>query len=250
MYGHGFGMLFLACLVGEEDTLERRAELAAVLEKAAKYARDAQTSKGGWGYVSAREGDDFDEGSVTVTQLQGLRAVRNAGIPVPAETIKDARKYLRESTTEQGDVLYSLTTRRKAFTPALTAAAVCCGFSAGDYDSPLVKKWLRYCAGAIRMPDGVRAGHDEYTWYYYTQVVYVLGEDRWAKLFPDSRPGDRLTWKKYRKRLFDALVAAQAPDGRWGSNHWTAQRVGPVYVTACYLTIMQLDKGCLPIYQR
>ena len=27
-------------------------------------------------------------------------------------------------------------------------------------------------------------------------------------------------------------------------------QVGPVYVTACYLSIMQLDKAVLPIYQR
>ena len=40
---------------------------------------------GGWGYVSAADGGNFDEGSVTITQLQALRAARNAGIPVPKE---------------------------------------------------------------------------------------------------------------------------------------------------------------------
>ena len=29
-----------------------------------------------------------------------------------------------------------------------------------------------------------------------------------------------------------------------------SRMVGPVYVTACYLTVMQLDKGALPIYQK
>jgi hypothetical protein len=251
MYGHGFGMLFLASLVGEEDTEKRRRDLVGILERAARYSRDAQTSKGGWGYVSAKDASHFDEGSVTVTQLQGLRAARNAGIVVPADAIKDARKYLSDSTSEQGDVIYSLTTRNKAISPALTAAAIVCGFSAGDYNSTLVKKWLKYCQSVIPEPgDTRRLGHDEYTRYYYSQAVYVLGEDRWDKMFPGSRASERLTWKKYRKSLFDELVRTQDADGSWSVNNWTSQRVGPVYVTAVYLAILQLDKGALPIYQR
>ena len=66
MYGHGFGMLFLASVVGEEENASRRAKLVDILEKAAKYSRDAQTSRGGWGYVSAKDGSNFDEGSVKI----------------------------------------------------------------------------------------------------------------------------------------------------------------------------------------
>ena len=35
-----------------------------------------------------------------------------------------------------------------------------------------------------------------------------------------------------------------AADGQWEGN------IGPIYVTACNLIIMQLDKAYLPIYQR
>ncbi|MFM7152133.1 MAG: prenyltransferase/squalene oxidase repeat-containing protein, partial [Gemmataceae bacterium] len=93
MYGHGFSMLFLASIVGEEENGRRREKLVQILEKAAKYSRDAQTNRGGWGYVSAKDGSNFDEGSVTITQVQALRAARNAGIIVPGEAIKDAIKY-------------------------------------------------------------------------------------------------------------------------------------------------------------
>jgi hypothetical protein len=254
MYGHGYGMLFLASLVGEEDNEKRRRDLVRILEKAARFSYEAQTSKGGWGYVSAKDSAHFDEGSVTITQLQGLRACRNAGVIVPAEAIKNAIDYLRQSTSENGDVIYSLTTRRKAISPALTAAAICCGFSAGEYDSPLVKKWFRYCRTAIPNPSetfgGRRIGHDEYTHYYWSQAVYVLGEDRWAKMFPADRPGDAVTWKAWRKSLFDYLVRSQDADGSWTSNNWTANRVGPVYVTAVYTCVLQLDRATLPIYQR
>ena len=58
-----------------------------MLTKAVEYVVSAQTTRGGWGYVSAKEGNDFDEGSVTITQIQALRAARNAGIPVPREAV-------------------------------------------------------------------------------------------------------------------------------------------------------------------
>jgi hypothetical protein len=253
MYGHGFGMLFLSCIVGEEENVRRREKLVQILEKAAKYTRDAQTNRGGWGYVSAKDGSNFDEGSVTITQVQALRAARNAGIIVPGEAIKDAIKYLRDSTNEQGGIMYSLAFGggRGEGRPALTAAAVACGFNAGEYQGDLVKKWLKNCQLTLAIPgDGRRMGHDEYTHYYYAQVVYVLGDDRFKKMFPDAKSDELLTWSKYRKSVFEEFKQTQAADGSWSHDSWTARMVGPVYVTACYLTVLQLDKAALPIYQR
>jgi hypothetical protein len=252
MYGHGFGLLFLSCVLGEEENAKRRARLVEICEKAAKYTRDAQTNRGGWGYVSAKDGSNFDEGSVTITQVQGLRAARNAGIVVPGDAIKKAQKYLQDSTDSQGGVMYSLAMGGGGGgRPALTAAAVACGFSFGEYKSDLVRKWLKYCQAHLATPgDGRRVGHDEYTHYYYAQVVYVLGEDRYKKLFPDARSDEVLSWKKYRKAVFDEFKRTQSADGSWSADSWTARMVGPVYVTACYLTMMQLDKAALPIYQR
>lgn len=253
MYGHGFSVLFLSCIVGEEENARRREKLVQILEKACKYCRDAQTNRGGWGYVSAKDGSNFDEGSVTITQVQALRAARNAGIIVPGEAIKDAIKYLKDSTNEQGGVMYSLAFGggRGEGRPALTAAAIACGFSAGEYQGDLVKKWLKFCQLHLSIPgEGRRMGHDEYTHYYYAQVVYVLGDDRFKKMFPDAKSDELLTWSKYRKAVFDEFKRAQSADGSWSHDSWTARMVGPVYVTACYLTILQMDKAALPIYQR
>jgi len=253
MYGHGFGLLFLSCIVGEEENVRRREKLVKLLELAAKYTRDAQTNRGGWGYVSAKDGSNFDEGSVTITQIQGLRACRNAGIVVPAAAIKDAQKYLKDSTSSDGGVQYSLAwgSGGGGGRPALTAAAVSCGFSFGDYDSDLVKKWLKNCKNNLEgLGGGRRLGHDEYTVYYWAQAVYVLGDDRWAKLFPGTRSDECIKWTPYRKKIFDSFKSGQSQDGSWSHDSWTARMVGPVYVTACYLAILQLDKGALPIYQR
>jgi hypothetical protein len=254
MYGHGFATMFLSCVVGEEENARRRAQLVSVLEKACKFCHDAQTNRGGWGYVSAKDGSNFDEGSVTITQVQALRAARNAGIIVPGDAIKNAVKYLHDSTNDQGGVQYSLAFGgggRGDGRPALTAAAIACGFGAGEYKSPDVKKWFKFCQTHLGAPgEGRRMGHDEYTFYYYAQAVYVLGDDRWAEMFPEDKASERLTWTKYRKSLFDDIVKQQSRDGSWSAETWTARMVGPVFVTSCYLTVLQLDKAALPIYQR
>ena len=114
-----------------------------------------------------------------------------------------------------------------------------------------MKKWLKNCQLHLAIPgDGRRMGHDEYTHYYYAQVVYVLGDDRFKRMFPDAKSDELLTWSKYRKSVFEEFKRTQSADGSWSHDSWTARMVGPVYVTACYLTILQLDKAALPIYQR
>jgi hypothetical protein len=273
MYGHGYAMLFLASVYGEEEDGDRRKKLEDILVRAAKFSRDAQTKRdstrfkgkdgkgmqklGGWGYISAADGNNFDEGSVTITQVQALRAAKNAGIAVPVDAIQEAVNYLRESTNDQGfedkaqpaGVIYSLAGGGGGEgRPALTAAAVSCGFSAGEYNSPIVKKWLMFCKTMVQPVGDVRFGqHDEYTHYYYAQALYILGDDGYAKLCPEdkSKEAERMKWSEYKKNTFPKLKAGQSPEGNWTGGH-----VGPVFITAIHLSILQLDNGVLPIYQR
>ncbi len=108
MYGHGFATLFLAMTYGDEEDRERREKLKDILTRAVKYIAAAQSTQGGWFYTSKVDGHDQDEGSVTITQIQPLRACRNAGIPVPKQVIKKGYEYLKNSTTPRGGVVYSL----------------------------------------------------------------------------------------------------------------------------------------------
>jgi hypothetical protein len=250
MYGHGYSMLFLAQVYGEEEDMDRRKKLEGILARAVEFTGRAQTSRGGWGYLSAADGQGFDEGSVTVTQVQALRAARNAGIPVPKSIIDKAQDYLKKCTTARGGVIYSLA-HGSAFNgaerPALTAAAVACMFSSGQYTSDYAKKWLKYCQTAIPIDRSGRDsfGHWEYTQYYYAQSIYMLGDTGYAKLFPDSKPSEQLTWSKYKEVIFDYIASRQSSDGSFNQGH-----IGPVFATACFLTILQLDGAALPIYQR
>jgi hypothetical protein len=247
MYGHGFGLLFLACVYGEEDDEKRRKDLERICTKAVEFCGKAQTSRGGWGYVSAADGSDFDEGSVTITQLQALRAARNAGIKVPKSIIDKAVKYLKDCTTPRGGIIYSLAHGSPANggeRPALTAAAVSCGYSAGDYSSEFAKKWIKYCKENIPIGRG-RMGHDEYQSYYLAQAIYILGDDGYQRLFPGVKKEDSYTWSKYRDAMFEQIKSSQSSDGSWNQGY-----IGPVFTTGVYLTILQLENGTLPIYQR
>ncbi len=160
MYGHGFATMFLASVYGEEPDLGRRKDLERTLEGAVKFIGNAQSTLGGWWYTSAKDAGDSDEGSVTVTQLQALRAAKNAGIPVPKDVIDKAGEYLRKSTVitsrnaanpaaEEAGVIYSLRNHTTGARPPLTAAGICCMFSAGEYSNELALKWLNYCQKAI-----------------------------------------------------------------------------------------------------
>ncbi len=263
MYGHGFAMLFLASVYGEEEDKERRAELKEVLTRAVLYCGAAQSTQGGWFYTSRVEGHDSDEGSVTVTQMQGMRACRDAGIPVPKEIMKKGADYLRKSTAADGGVVYSLGRGGIGMPagggrPALTAAAIACLFSSGEYKDEYVKKWFKFCYNPdlgpqnqkipLTGPGGARLGFDEYTHFYYAASIYFIGDDGWEKLFPGTPKEKRLTWKMYRESFFDGIIRAQSGDGSWsGAGGWGS---GPIYSTSVYCIMMQLDNNCLPVFQK
>lgn len=230
MYGHGFSMLFLSQILGEEEDAVRRRRLVDVLTRAVDFSGKAQTTEGGWGYLTARDGNGFDEGSVTITQMQGLRSCRNAGITVPKEIIDRGIKYIERCTDRDGGVRYSLKTAGGA-RPPITAAAVACLYSAGEYNNPIATRLISYAEKTLNPGDQARAyGHWHYAHYYFSQVMYRQGDAK---------------WNAYRSKIYKILLDQQSPDGSWNEGY-----MGPVYTTALNLTILQLDNGTLPIYQR
>ena len=229
-YGHGFSILFLSQVLGEEEDEDRREVLVDVLERGAQFCGQAQTKGGGWGYVSARDGNGFDEGSTTVTQVQGLRGCRNAGVKVPKEIIEKAVGYIKKCMTPDGGVKYRLNQGGGA-RPPITAAAISCLFNAGEYDSDMVPKMLKFCKSNSQLQNITsNSGHWHYAHYYYAQVMYREGGKE---------------WKDYRAKISRKLLGEQASDGSW-----TQSYVGPAYTTSINLTILQLDNATLPIYQR
>ena len=229
-YGHGFALLFLSQVFGEEEDEERRAELIDVLTRAVKFCGQSQTKAGGWGYVSAKDGSDFDEGSTTITQVQALRSCRNAGIPVPKEVIDKAIAYIHKCSIKEGEGGVQYNIHGGGGRPPISAAAIACLFNAGEYDDKFVPNLLKYCDKMLAPTSHNDYGHWHYAHYYFAQVKYRQGGKE---------------WEDYRNKLFKRIISEADSEGAWSQGY-----IGKVYITSINLTILQLEKAALPIYQR
>ena len=229
MHGHGFAMLFLAQCYGMEEDPQRKAQVRLTLQRAIELTARSQSAAGGWLYTPDAGGD---EGSVTVTQVQALRACRNVGIAVPKRVIDNAMAYLERSSNDDGGIRYQAGDRGPS-RPAITAAAVACWYNAGRYDEPRVRAALEFLRPRLtpRRTDLTNSfGHYFYGHLYMAQVMYQTGEREWREYFAE---------------LSDELLRHQAPEGAWEGD-----MVGPVYGTSVALLILQLPYKNLPIMQR
>jgi hypothetical protein len=227
MYGHGFSIMFLSTVYGMETDVDRRKQIAGVITKGIRRTASAQSPFGGWIYTP--DGIN-DEGSVTVTQLQGLRAAHDAGFTVPKGTIEKAVRYLELCKTSEGGIRYSYYSGNDTRLP-ITAAAVACLYSAGEYDSTLAESCLKYVHQQFKATGNeFQSGHYSYLHLYASQAFYQAGDEYWDNYYPPTR---------------DRLVTRQAGDG-----HWEGDFVGPVFGTSLAAILLQLPYKFLPIYQR
>ncbi len=226
MYGHGFSTLFLATVYGMEEDSVQQERLHGVLTRAVKLIERAQSPAGGWIYTPDSGGD---EGSVTVTQVQALRACWMAGIVVDKVTIDRSVDYIKKCQNADGGISYSISQRGQSC-PAISAAGVAVLYNAGMYDDqPFVEKAMKYVMQQIR-PTADTTGHHFYTQLYFSQALYQRGGKDWDDYYAKMAP-----W----------LVQTQRKDGSWEGDG-----VGPVYGTAIALIILQLPFSLVPIYQR
>ena len=226
LYGHGFSTMFLAQVYGmEEDPVERE-KIGNVLRRAVELTASCQSRDGGWLYTPDDAGD---EGSVTITQVQALRACRDAGISVPPDTIKRAIEYIRGSANPDGGVRYSKSSGGSGRAP-ITAAAVCVLYNAGSYDDPIAERAFRFAKDHLAVR-GSGGGHHFYAHLYLAQAYYQRGGEEYLD---------------YQKRMAKWLRQSQnRTDGSWQGDN-----VGSTYGTSIALTILQLPWAQVPIYQR
>ncbi len=229
MHGHGFAMLFLAETYGMGSDPNLQERIRRVLRKAIDLTVRSQSDAGGWYYTPDSRND---EGSVTVTQIQGLRACRNAGIKVPKKTIDRACEYIRKCSNEEGGIAYRLGMTNTR--PAITAAAVATMYNAGRFENPVAEDALRYTLNHMQnhknKPFSAYRGHSFYGMLYASQAIWFAGKKEWKQLFPAIRRN---------------TLQLQQDDGSWSGDH-----VGRVYGTAIALMILNLPNRYLPILQR
>lgn len=230
-YGHGFAMLFLSQMSGEESDEVTRRAIREALKRAVAFTGNAQTKYGGWGYVSAKDGSDFDEGSTTITQVQGLRGCQLAGLAVPKSIIDRAVMYIHRCSIREGAGGIQYNIYGGGDRAPISAAALASLYEAGGYDDPFAQKLLGYCDRKLSsLETEVTVGYWHYAHYYYSQVRYRQGG---------------VVWEDYRNRLFARLISEVGPDGSWSNGY-----LGPVLTSAMNLSMLQLENATLPIYQR
>ena len=227
MHGHGFALMFLASVYGmiTKDSLRR--QVADVVRKAVNLTSQGQSSAGGWTYTPGTG----DEGSVTVTQVQALRAAQNAGFLVPKVVIEEAASYLEKCRTREGGIQYSLGSGGGPKLP-ISAAAVATLYNAGQFENPIAVDCLKYVWDQFRASEDFNkgGGHAYYTHLYASQGFYMAGDAYWDVYFPRTR---------------DQLIAMQQADGSWNGDF-----IGQVYGTSIAVIILQLPYKYLPVFQR
>ncbi|MEX2672497.1 MAG: prenyltransferase/squalene oxidase repeat-containing protein [Phycisphaeraceae bacterium] len=219
MYGHGFATLFLGEIYGM--THDRRTREALV--KAVRLIVGSQNHEGGWRYQPVPREADI---SVTICQIMGLRAARNAGIRVPRETIDKAVEYTRRCQNADGGFRYMLSSGNSAF--PRSAAGVATLYYAGIYSDDAIDRGLEYIMQ--HMPgEGRNTPHYFYGHYYAVQAMYMAGGRFWQQWFPAIR---------------EELLERQSADGSWDG------QAGKSYGTSMALIILQMPNRYLPILQK
>ena len=224
MFGHGYATMYLAEIYGMEEDIKRQRKLHSALARAVKLTARSQSSYGGWLYAPD---DTGDEGAVTITQVQALRACRNAGVSIPTKVINKAVKYVVDSANPDGGIRYTARSGGNG-RPPITAAACAVLYNAGQYDHPVAEKALKYARRNLPISGG--GGHHYYAHLYMSQALFQRGGKDWFEYYAKMA-----AWLKRQQRA----------DGSWQGDG-----VGTTYGTAIALTILQLPYSHLPIYQR
>src|SRR4051812_6275170 len=197
MYGHGFATVFLGeiyGMTGDEQVKEK-------LQRAVRLIEQTQNREGGWRYQPVPFDADI---SVTICQVMGLRAARDAGIKVEKTTIDNAIKYVRACQNPDGGFSYMAAQGGGGGSGfARSAAGVASLYYAGLFEGNEIKRGLDYMK-QFQPGRGVAAdaeGHYFYGHYYAVQAMFLAGGDYWATWYPGIR---------------EQLIARQAkPEGCW-----------------------------------
>ena len=256
LQGHTAAMLFLASAYDTDNDPARRKRLEKILSAAVKYAAEAQSPQGGWGFGAAREGNNFSESGGTAFMVQALRAAESAGMDVPRQTLDKAARYFASATHPRGGIVYGLgngyDARAGDGQPFQTAAAAA-AYLAADRRPPLLAGWVNF---ARQSPPylprvGQPAQRDQMNSYTLQQhlalarLTHTLGEGGHRALEHGRPEAELLRWSDQREPLYQYLAASQNREG-----YWPDASIGNSYSTALALILLQLENNYLPAFSR
>jgi hypothetical protein len=223
MYEHALCTLALSEIWG----MCSKDEVRDVLKRAVNVILRSQNHEGGWRYQPQPLDADI---SVTVMQAVSLASAQEAGILVPADTIKKAIAYVKkcQNPTEGG---FSYTAGGSGPKLSSSAAGLMSLLMCGERDTPAVKKGIAYLR---QLPDTEFDQTQFYSYghYYAIQAMYQAGEGYYQEWYP---------------KIHNALLKKQKSDGSWPGDGGESD---PCYGTSMSILVLGVPYRFLPIYQR
>lgn len=221
MYAHGFGLLFLAELLGMSPEPRMPSKIAS----AVRLITSSQNSDGGWRYEPVREDADV---SVTACQLIALRSAASAGVELASETVEKGLNYLLACRNSDGGFRYMLRDGPSEFS---RSAACLTALRVAPAEAPIqvsggIDYLMKFKPGATAAK---RIQYYFYGHYYAAQAFWHVGGEAWRTWFTAIR---------------DELLERQQQNGSWNDD------ISPEYGTAMACLILQTPIGYLPIFVR
>jgi len=232
LYSHGISTLMLAEVIGMVDT-SLVGPVRRALENAVRLILDAQnvpkksSHEGGWRYQPTSRDSDL---SVTGWQLLALRAAKNVGCDVPADSIERAVEYVKMcSLANNRGFAYQPGDRTSATRTGtgILALEIC-----GAHHTP------EALGGADFLLERPLEFSDQYFYYgaYYSNIgMFKIGGRH---------------WESSKSHLTDVLLDKQADDGSWTADDGSERAAGRNYCTSMAVLALAVEYRYLPIYQR
>ena len=232
MYAHGQASIVLC----EAYAMTGDKNLWLPAQKSIDFIVKAQHREGGWRYTPGEEGDT----SVVGWQIMALQSAKLARLKVPSHVLRKAEHFLDSVQTDKVGGQYTYQAGMPA-SPAMSAEALLCRQYLGW---PAKHRGLQRGAAELLEkypPD--RGAPNIYYWYYATQVLHHLGDEK---------------WERWNHMLRDVLVDMQETKGHEEGSWTPAGGVygghdtnvgGRLYMTSLAICTLEVYYRHLPIYR-
>ncbi|MBM3992138.1 MAG: terpene cyclase/mutase family protein [Planctomycetes bacterium] len=232
MHAHGYAVLALCNAFTLSPAGERGKRIAALLPESIGVIERSQTSEGGWFYFPTAGLEH--ENSVTVVQLQALRAARNCGVKVNSSVVSKAVEYIHRCQSDDGSFRYGLDPTSKS-SLALTAAGLATLQNAGRYDGPQVERAVREMwAEIMERESGAERVDSGFPHYERLYVALALWTHSDRRLFE--------RWFEFERAQ---VQQEQRPDGSWQDGQF-----GNCLATSMNCLFLSINDGLLPLFER
>jgi len=232
MYSHGISTLMLAEVVGmldgqlEKDCQAGLEDAIRLILKAQQVSKNSRHA-GGWRYQANSPDSDL---SVTGWQLLALRAAKDVGCDVPADSIEKAVDYVKGCAV-RGNNGFGYQSGSGP-TAIRTGTGILCLEVCGKHHAAETMGGADFL---LRRPLKYNDNYFFYGVYYCTVGMFKVGGKYWDET---------------KKHLVEVLINNQDSDGSWLVRGRSESRIGRVYCTSMSVLALAVEYQYLPIYQR